>query len=196
MPKKAEHELEVMLSDRQLMILFIIGVILLGAFFAMGYMAGSRWGGPAESPPVAQSGGQPAPRTETGSGSGAQQRPAAVSAPAPQTQEKEFVLPPPVSAPAAAAAPASLPERVSQAPGEVREPPPGQTFLQVSAQDWPNAQLLVDVLKQQQFPALIAPGPSPQIYRVLVGPLADQEQIARTRGDLQVAGFKPILRKY
>ncbi|MGB9606069.1 MAG: SPOR domain-containing protein, partial [Bryobacteraceae bacterium] len=77
------------------------------------------------------------------------------------------------------------------------EPTPGQTFLQVAALRRTEAELLVDVLKRKGFPALVAPGPSETLFRVLVGPLKDQEEIAQMRRRLEDAGFRSsYVRKY
>jgi cell division septation protein DedD len=73
----------------------------------------------------------------------------------------------------------------------------GQTYLQVVASTRPDCEIIVDVLKRKGFAALIAPGPSDKLFRVLVGPLNDTAAIAKARTDLEQAGFqKPYLRKY
>ena len=53
--------------------------------------------------------------------------------------------------------------------------------------------MLVEVLKEKGFRALAAPlAPGGDIYRALVGPLRDASEVARTKADLEKAGFKPI----
>ncbi|MBC7925317.1 MAG: SPOR domain-containing protein, partial [Bryobacteraceae bacterium] len=73
---------------------------------------------------------------------------------------------------------------------------PGQTWLQVSAVGRPEAELLVDVLVKKGFRAIIAPGPSEKLFRVLVGPARDDAEVVRTRTELEQSGFRPIPRRY
>jgi cell division protein FtsN len=61
----------------------------------------------------------------------------------------------------------------------------------------PEAELVVDVLRKQGFSALVAPVPNSTKWRTLVGPLPDAAAMAKTRTDLQAAGFKEVIvRKY
>ena len=69
-------------------------------------------------------------------------------------------------------------------------------FLQVSAVARPEAELLVDVLVKKGFRAAVARGPNELLYRVLVGPASSDTELAKTKGDLEQAGFKPIPRRY
>jgi cell division septation protein DedD len=78
----------------------------------------------------------------------------------------------------------------------VAEPAAGQTFLQVAAVKRPEAELIVEVLKKKGFPAITAPVPNEALYRVLVGPLADSAAVAKAKADLELAGFRSIVRKY
>ena len=110
--------------------------------------------------------------------------------------------PPPAPPPTAEATPAAKPtSAATTAAGSgtplYPEPAPGQTFLQVAAVRRAEAESLVDVLKRKGFPALVAPGPSETLFRVLVGPLKDEDDIARTRQRLEEAGFRSsYVRKY
>lgn len=127
---------------------------------------------PASGPPVDQ---QPPAQAPV--------RPQAASPPAPGVESK-------TSPPAAEAARRSVGEMAS------REPAPGQTFLQVAAVKRPEAELIVDVLKKKGFRAVVAPGPTDTLFRVLVGPFQESTALAKTRADLETAGFRSIVRKY
>lgn len=184
MSRRSEGEVEVMLSDRQLILLFVIGVSLLAVFFAMGFLVGKRMAatpatGPAAEPAagkalskMAERLSKPQPTVGTVSENAAE---ASVRASA-------VAKPPPEPEPASAA--------------RVAEPPRGTVFLQVSAQDLANAQVFADALAQRGFRTVIAPGPTRDVFRVLVGPLEGPEQLARTREELKAAGFESIVRKY
>jgi cell division septation protein DedD len=75
---------------------------------------------------------------------------------------------------------------------------PGSTFLQVAAVKKPQAQMLVEVLKEKGFHATIAPVTvdGQEVFRTLVGPVHGAADLAKTKADLESAGFKPIVKKY
>jgi cell division septation protein DedD len=54
----------------------------------------------------------------------------------------------------------------------------------------PEAEVLVDVLSKKGFRAVVAPGPNDRLFRVLVGPAADQNELAKLRNEVEAAGFK------
>jgi cell division septation protein DedD len=188
---KSEGEVEVMLSDRQLILLFLVGVVLLAAFFGMGFLVGKRWATPA-----------------SGGSAAAERRPAESLTKMAETLQKPKPAPP-ADTQRQETAPAAVPERESAAPApapaakqpssgalDVIEPARGSVYLQVSAQDLANARILVDSLQQFGFQSIIAPGPTRDVFRVLVGPLQGTEQLAKTRERLKAAGFDSIVRKY
>jgi cell division septation protein DedD len=70
-------------------------------------------------------------------------------------------------------------------------------FLQPIAAKRAEAEVIAELLKKQGFSSMLAPSPDGILTRVLVGPLANPDVIAKTREALVKAGFlKPILRKY
>ena len=98
---------------------------------------------------------------------------------------------------------ASVPARVPvpspvSAHAEVPEPKKaGGTYLQVAAGIRPEAELLASRLRKKGFPqAVVVPGPTDAIFRVVVGPIPDRGALARTKSDLAAAGFESLIRKY
>lgn len=184
MQRRSEGEVEVMLSDRQLILLFVIGVLLLAVFFAMGFLVGKRM---AETP-AAGSAVEPRPGKALSkmAESLSKPQPAVGAAPTDTAGSSAHAT--------AVTEPPAEPKPVG--PAGVVEPPRGTVFLQVSAQDLANAQVFADALAQRGFRAVIAPGPTRDVFRVLVGPLEGAEQISRTREELKAAGFESIVRKY
>ena len=77
-----------------------------------------------------------------------------------------------------------------------REPEPGQVFLQVAAADRAVAEVFAEYLVRRQFTPQIASGPDERSFRVLVGPIQDNAQLAKLRTGLAEAGFHPFLRRY
>jgi cell division septation protein DedD len=187
-------EYELVLGNKQLLSILFLVVLLFGVFFAMGYVMGRN------SAPV-----------DTADGRGDSDRGPLVPSTVRQSGRQE--LPEPVQIESAtkveeqqtskereqsesAPANAATAETTPGAPPLVTEPQPGQRFLQVSAVAKPEAELLVEVLTRKRFNALIAPGPNDRLFRVLVGPVKDEEESVQVRSDLEAAGFKPIPRQY
>jgi cell division septation protein DedD len=72
-------------------------------------------------------------------------------------------------------------------------PQSGQTFLQVAAVGHTEATALADVLSKKGFHAHAVPKPGANdIYRVLIGPMADASELSTTRDSLRNAGFTKI----
>jgi cell division septation protein DedD len=186
-----QREFELVLGNKQLFVVLLIVVVLLGLFFAMGYVMG-RSSVPTE---VGTRKAEPA-RAE---GSEAARRPA-VDTPAPVSATPavapssgsggSYPLPTPPANPPAPSKPLEV------APVSVAEPAPGTVYLQVSAVAKPEAELLVEVLVRKGFKAMIAPGPNDKVFRVLVGPARDQAELGKMKGDLEQSGFKSMVRKY
>ena len=201
MPRNDDGEFELILGNRQLMSVFFIVVILLGVFFAMGYIVGrnsSPVGGPevashrADTPPAATDTSSSTRETtkETAKES-ATPAPADVSKDA-DSQPKETAsqqgpatkpAPPPERAPAPV--PAKAPARAATAD----QPESGRTYLQLSAIERDKAEIMVELLRKKNFSAIAAEIPEkPGVFRVLVGPISEAD-VNKTRAALQDASF-------
>jgi outer membrane biosynthesis protein TonB len=203
MARSEDGEFELILGNKQLLSVFFIVVVLLGVFFTMGYIVGKNSVSPdmaSGKPPsgamvVEPTEAEPAPKA-SGRMVVEPDKPSAMpetSKPTPEPAAKK-AEPPPAEEPKSAPAPITH-SQVALTP--TGEPAPGQTFLQVVASTRPDCEIIVDVLKRKGFPALMAPIPKSELWRVLVGPLTDAAVISKTRTDLEAAGFqKPYLRKY
>ncbi len=212
MGRSEDGEFELILGNKQLLSVFFIVVVLLGVFFTMGYIVGKN-----SLPEVANRSPlviDPSKKgSETTGGTIVDpSKPSPVEAsptPTPVPSRTPRPTPEPTSAPTSSPArptptptPAPTPPPVSAGgskPASLTgsgEPAPGQSFLQVVATTRSDGEMIVGVLKRRGFNALLAPGPSDKLFRVLVGPL-DAASIPQTRTDLENAGFqKPYLRKY
>jgi hypothetical protein len=196
MPRNDEGEFELVLGNRQLLSGFFIVVILFGIFFTMGYIVG-RHSSPApvttaaasqEAAPARTSGGPPPGQAEV----------------VPVESKKAESTPPevpqrptttqPASAPAESPRPAETPRPESRAAGGLSDPAPG-SYLQVAAPKRSAAEGVVESLKNRGIAAVLAPGPTEDLVRVLVGPL-DSGGIGKMRAELETAGFKPFPKKY
>jgi cell division septation protein DedD len=195
-PRNDDGEFELILGNRQLMSVFFIVVILLGVFFAMGYIVG-RNSSPIGAPEVASHRADtpgatdaPASTRETTKETAA---PAAADVPKEaDSQPKETASqqgpatkPAPPPEPAPAPAPVKAPARAATS----GQPESGRTYLQLSAIDHDKAEIMVEMLHKKSFPAIAAEIPEkPGVFRVLVGPISDAD-IGKTRSDLQNGGF-------
>ncbi|HUQ92934.1 MAG TPA: hypothetical protein VM120_14735 [Bryobacteraceae bacterium] len=79
---------------------------------------------------------------------------------------------------------------------ESGDPRPGQTFWQVGVVDRGMANVSVDHLIRLGFRARLAPAPSANLHRVLVGPLMGRADLEKSKRGLDAAGFQSFLKKY
>jgi cell division septation protein DedD len=181
---RTENEQEFVLGNKQLLSAFFVVVMLLGVFFAMGYVVGHNTISDGQVKKTAP----------------AESVPSAVSAPvqesAPPTTQPEVAPTPTQTAPAR-----TEPERpaVAEKPAEKTAPhvesAPGHTYLQVSAVKRPAADSIVQTLKDKGFPALLGESSKPELFRVLVGPYADTESLSKAKSDLKGMGFDAVVSK-
>src|SRR5579862_4168154 len=182
------------------MSVFFIVVILLGVFFAMGYIVG-RNSSPVGAPEVASRRADTQPgATDTPSSTRETTRDTTkeTAAPAPadakdaDSQPKETASqkgPATKPAPPPEPAPAPAPVKASARAATSDQPESGRTYLQLSAIDHDKAELMVDMLHKKSFPAIAAEIPEkPGVFRVLVGPISEAD-INKTRAALQDASF-------
>jgi len=187
-----DREFEIILDNKRLFSLLFIVFVLLGVFFAMGYLMG-RNTVPVDT--AAATGTRtPATAAETTRRPSATEDLPATSGKPPVTQ--------PAAEPAPETTPAAQPSTPPPDPGPpaltVVEPKAGQTFLQVAAITKAEAGLLVEVLVKKGFKAILAPAPGPRenIFRVLVGPVTEGDDTVALRTQLEQSGFKPIPSRY
>jgi cell division septation protein DedD len=220
MPKNEDGEFELMLGNRQLLSVFFIVVILLGVFFAMGFIVGRN---------------SPASTTESASARKSEGKPLVVDSNPPKSAEQQSP-PPKETAPQQPLEPTSDADKAADAKAdaakleaarakeaeaqaradeekakkeerarakkeakekakkEAEHPKaalgsPSGTYLQLAATSQHEAEAMVDMLRKQEFQAITAEVPEkPGIFRVLVGPIADNA-VASRRSELQRKGF-------
>jgi hypothetical protein len=96
---------------------------------------------------------------------------------------------PPPPAPVQAPRPAEIPAW-KNAP-----PVPGATYLQLMSVEPAVAEVFSEGLHSEGIEAIAAPGASPTVQRVLVGPLRDNA-VAGARARLEARGLHPFLKRY
>ena len=180
MPRTEDGEFELVMGNKQLLSVFFLVVVLLGVFFTMGYIVGRN-----STPLLAAE--QPAPKNPppivVDTGRAETSGEVAFATPAPQAPQKAQ----------------DAPEPEPSAPQALLEPRSGERYLQVLATARTEADLVAETLRKKGYAAHVTPGPSPVLFRVLVGPFSEAEisELSKTREALAGAGFqRPIMRKY
>jgi hypothetical protein len=74
-------------------------------------------------------------------------------------------------------------------------PIPGATYLQILSVEAGVGEVLAEGLHSEGIEAVAAPGSTPALQRVLVGPLKD-ESVASVRARLEARGFHPFVKRY
>jgi len=166
---------------------------------------------PAAAPPVAKAKPQPQPQPQS--------QPPPDNAPPPkknsdwdfyhsadpQSASDHLQAPPKSVSPAAPSSAAAKPAGSPSKPAKMLKPsggtdgpliPKGAIVLQVAAvmhQD--DALALAQALQQKKFPAFVLTPGTDKLYRVQVGPYADNQAAAKARADLEAKGFKSIVKR-
>ena len=212
MSKNDDGEFELVLGNRQLVSVFFVVVILLGAFFMMGYVVGrtSSTGGTvnadasrpsaADKPIVVENGG----RTAAPPVEGTDPNPPPAARPVEPPPLVDSTKPSPIPAAesdalAKRASPRKEEPSTREKPPETpafQEPRPGLTFLQVAATSRADAEIVAESLSKRGFRTSIAPVPDSKLVRVLIGPVKDAADLVETRVKLEAASMKPIVRRY
>jgi cell division septation protein DedD len=211
MPRNEDGEFELVVGNKQLLSIVFIFMVVCGVIFSMGYFVG-RANSASDTPmPVAQqAANQPTGRPQAAGAEGAvASTPEATPDDSLPAGDAKVTTPdagssttPVTSAtPVAAKAPAATPKPVATPPPApktvVAAVQTGQTYLQVAAVKKPQAEMLVEVLKEKGFRAVSSQtAPGAELYRALVGPVRDAAELARTKADLENAGFKPIVKRF
>jgi len=97
---------------------------------------------------------------------------------------------PPMEAPAVANA-AAVPDDEA-----VITPQPGTHYIQVGALNAEATRRFVEFLRREKFTPHIAPGPTPEIERVLIGPFDDLDALKKAKAQLEDKGIDSFIRHY
>ncbi len=84
----------------------------------------------------------------------------------------------------------------SDEPPIFADPKPGATYIQMAAVDKGVSAIFAEGLRRRGFDAIVAPGPSENMYRVLIGPIPDPAAYSRIKEQLDQIGLLTFGRKY
>lgn len=185
MPVKDEGEFELILGNKQIIAVFVIVLLLMGLFFSIGFLAGRRSASATET-----AGKTPADVPITVDAT----RQQSAAAETPPAQEK-------AESPSGKAAAEPEPSQPQQQPQEPKkqaqvpsrlfvDQPPAGTYLQAAATQRADAEAMLSyIISKTGLKGYVAPSPkSPELCRVLIGPLSGNEQIADARSKLSSLG--------
>ncbi len=212
--RNGDGETEILLGNKQLLGIFFVVAILLGAAFTGGYMLGR---GPGGKKTGAVSPVETASANGSGNGGAVGQThefpadgstPDAAAAPAPSQpgtasarSSKRFggddeAQGPPLGTPHPKREKVRAPDAQDASTLKVENfnPQNGQQFLQVAAVGRDEAEAVADVLHKKGFRAHAVPKPgSAKLYRVIIGPIRDAGDLSNTRDALRRTGFREVI---
>ena len=117
-------------------------------------------------------------------------------------KEKTVVVQTPAPAPKPSAPAAVVTADTPKADPSISEAPlfgtpeKGRLYIQLASVERGFATLMVHGARNLGFPAFVAQGSTPSVYRVLNGPFADQEAYQKAKTTFQAAGLDIFTRKY
>jgi cell division septation protein DedD len=148
-----------------------VGLLIAAVYLGGRIVTANRHASPVQRTPIVQPRPVPAP-----------------IAPAPVVEVKSEPKPEPPSTPNAA------PLDLAEVP--MITPKPGERYIQVGALDLEATRRYLGKLRQSKLEPHVAPGPKPELLRVLIGPFADHDSLKTTKNDLESAGIQNFVRQY
>jgi cell division septation protein DedD len=76
------------------------------------------------------------------------------------------------------------------------DPAAGKNYIQMAAVEKPVAAIFAEGLRSHGLTAFVAPGATPNIYRVLIGPVSDIQAYTATKVELDKIGLSTFMRQY
>jgi hypothetical protein len=90
---------------------------------------------------------------------------------------------------------ANVPVKASTEPLFV-DPAPGKSYIQMAAVEKGVATVFAEGLRAHGLSAFVAPGPDSRIFRVLIGPVSDQQAYKTAKQELDKIGLSTFMRQY
>ncbi len=76
------------------------------------------------------------------------------------------------------------------------DPAPGKSYIQMAAVEKGVAAVFAEGLRAHDLTAFVAPGPSPNIFRVLIGPVSDPQAYKAAKLEIDKIGLSTFMRQY
>jgi cell division septation protein DedD len=114
----------------------------------------------------------------------------------PKAQEAKAEAPKPVKSEAPRQAKFEVPKPVAGEPVPMIAPKDGERYIQVGALDLERTRRYIGHLRESKLEPHVAPGPTPEMLRVLIGPFTDRDSLGSTKSQLDSAGIPNFIREY
>jgi len=94
--------------------------------------------------------------------------------------------------------PAAVKQVAEQVAGDVPliNPKGGERYIQIGALDQERTRRYLVHLRQANLAPHVAPGPTPELLRILIGPFSDQNSLIAAKNGLDTAGIENFVRNY
>jgi cell division septation protein DedD len=173
-------EYEVVLGRRHMAGVLFLAIFVVVIFSTLSYIAGKSINGWSAAAPATPQliAGPPIPMVR------ATLAPPAL--PAPIAQRPLPQLP---------AAPVR-PVAAGEGPALFADPIPHQTYIQMAAVEKGVAAIFAEGLRSHGLESFAAPGPNERIFRVLIGPLADDAAYKRAKSIVDQIGLSTFMKRY
>jgi len=87
-------------------------------------------------------------------------------------------------------------EHASDGAAPLITPHDGELYIQLGAFNLPATHRFVQHLRGEKLEPLVAPGPRPEIERVLIGPFDNRDALNERKAQLETKGFDTFVRQY
>ena len=208
MRKNSDGQVELILENRQVLLIFFVIVALCGVFFSLGYIIGRNTFSPSVSAttaetPASGAAGKPSPMPPAAymQQSSDPQATSTQDAPPSSTdlnfyQSVEENTPDAKLQPQQPVAGSATASKSAESSAAVLAPPPAGILVQVSALTRrEDADSLVRLLKEKDLPVLVTSGTNDALYHVVVGPYPNEREAQEVRLLLEQDGFRPIVKR-
>jgi cell division septation protein DedD len=208
----SENDFELVVGRRQIATWLFVGILVLGVATTFAYMAGKASirtspGASTSSPAAATAPRDSDVANNAADPSAASQATSSALGVAASDERNGTLAPEPSSASlpqASTALPQATIMRIPALPRPAAssedhmfaEPEAGKTYLQIGAVTKGMAVILAEGLRSHGFDAFVAPGPSTEIFRVLIGPLKDAESYRRAKAEVDSIELGSFVRRY
>jgi cell division septation protein DedD len=194
--KRTERELT--LSTGMILVIFLVLVVLCGAFFGFGYKMGGRNKIPLPISATTVDGSQPSTdfnAFKPAAGSPAGESPANSAAAAPAGTQSETSSAAPSPAPAVVNPAGTEPGAAPIVTTPEQPAAAGSIMVQVAAVSHEeDAQLLVNALKAKGYPVSAHTEPQDKFFHIQVGPFMSMKDATAAKQRLVADGYQPIIK--
>lgn len=91
---------------------------------------------------------------------------------------------------------AEIPQPASGEQVQLISPKEGERYIQIGALDQERTRQYLVHLREANLAPHVAPGPTPELLRILIGPFSDQNSLITAKSGLDTAGIENFVREY